>query len=73
MSDEREDPRGAVNEPTTMRLRAVEGTEPVEAVHESDHLLTKAEDADYVAGIIAAWAASRSVLRAPLLPALRGD
>ena len=43
MSDEREDPRGAVPEPTTMRLRAVEGTEPVETVHESDHVLTKAD------------------------------
>src|SRR6478736_7213978 len=33
MSDEREDPRGAVPEPTTMRLQAVQ---------ESDHVLTKA-------------------------------
>jgi len=41
MSDEREDPRGP--EPTTMRLRAVEGAEPVEAVHESDHVLTKSD------------------------------
>jgi len=43
MSDEREDPRGAVPEPTTMRLQAVQGTEPVETVHESDHVLTKAD------------------------------
>src|SRR6476661_4612169 len=41
MSDEREDPRGP--EPTTMRLRAVEGAEPSEAVHESDHVLTKSD------------------------------
>ena len=45
MSDEREDPRGAVPEPTTMRLQAVQGTEPVETVHESDHVLTKADHA----------------------------
>ena len=43
MSDEREDPRGAVSEPTTMRLQAIQGTEPVETVHESDHVLTKAD------------------------------
>ena len=43
MSDEREDPRGAVPEPTTMRLQAVEGAEPAEAVHESDHVLTKSD------------------------------
>ena len=43
MSDEREDPRGPVPEPTTMRLRAVEGAEPAEAVHESDHVLTKSD------------------------------
>ena len=43
MSDEREDPRGAVPEPTTMRLQAVQGSEQAEAVHESDHVLTKAD------------------------------
>ena len=43
MSDERDDPRGAVPEPTTMRLQAVEGTEQAETVHESDHVLTKAD------------------------------
>ncbi len=41
MSDEREDPRGP--EPTTMRLRAVQGTEPHEQVSETDHVLTKAD------------------------------
>src|SRR5688572_650442 len=41
MSDEREDPRGP--EPTTMRLRAVQGTEPREQVSETDHVLTKAD------------------------------
>ena len=34
MSDEREDPRGP--EPTTMRLQAVQGSEPPEPVSESD-------------------------------------
>ena len=43
MSDERDDPRGAVPEPTTMRLQAVEGTGQAETVHESDHVLTKAD------------------------------
>jgi pSer/pThr/pTyr-binding forkhead associated (FHA) protein len=43
MSDEREDPRGAVPEPTTMRLRAVGGAEPVETASESDHVLTKSD------------------------------
>ena len=43
MSDERDDPRGAVPEPTTMRLQAVQGTEQAETVHESDHVLTKAD------------------------------
>src|SRR4051794_19242775 len=43
MSDEREDPRVAGGEPTTMRLQAVQGTEQPEAVHESDHVLTKAD------------------------------
>jgi pSer/pThr/pTyr-binding forkhead associated (FHA) protein len=41
MSDEREDPRGP--EPTTMRLQAVQGTEPREQVSETDHVLTKAD------------------------------
>ena len=41
MSDEREDPRGP--EPTTMRLQAVQGTEPHEQVSETDHVLTKAD------------------------------
>jgi pSer/pThr/pTyr-binding forkhead associated (FHA) protein len=41
MSDEREDPRGP--EPTTMRLQAVQGTEPREPVSETDHVLTKAD------------------------------
>ena len=40
MSDEREDPRGP--EPTTMRLRAVQGEQP-ETVSETDHVLTKAD------------------------------
>ena len=43
MSDEREGPSGAVPEPTTMRLQAVQGAEPAEPVHESDHVLTKAD------------------------------
>lgn len=43
MSDEREGQQGAAPEPTTMRLRAVEGAEPVEASHESEHVLTKAD------------------------------
>src|SRR6476646_8083049 len=43
MSDEREDPRGAVPEPTTMRLQAVGGTEQAEPVSESDHVLTKSD------------------------------
>ena len=43
MTDEREDSRGAVPEPTTMRLRAVEGAEPVEPVSESDHVLTRSD------------------------------
>ena len=43
MSDEREDPRGAVPEPTTMRLQAIEGTEQAEPVAESDHVLTKSD------------------------------
>jgi pSer/pThr/pTyr-binding forkhead associated (FHA) protein len=42
MSDEREG-QGAAPEPTTMRLRAVEGAEPAEAPHESEHVLTKAD------------------------------
>ena len=41
MSDEREDPRGP--EPTTMRLRAVQGAEQPETVSETDHVLTKAD------------------------------
>jgi pSer/pThr/pTyr-binding forkhead associated (FHA) protein len=41
MSDEREDPRGP--EPTTMRLQAIQGTEPREQVSETDHVLTKAD------------------------------
>jgi pSer/pThr/pTyr-binding forkhead associated (FHA) protein len=41
MSDEREDPRGP--EPTTMRLQAVQGSEPPEPVSESDHVLTRAD------------------------------
>jgi pSer/pThr/pTyr-binding forkhead associated (FHA) protein len=41
MSDEREDPRGP--EPTTMRLQAIQGTEPREKVSETDHVLTKAD------------------------------
>ena len=43
MSDEREGQQGAAPEPTTMRLQAVEGTEPAETVHESDHVLTKSD------------------------------
>ena len=43
MSDEREGQQGAAPEPTTMRLRAVEGAEPAEAPHESEHVLTKAD------------------------------
>ena len=43
MTDEREDPHGVVPEPTTMRLRAVEGSEPMEPVAESDHVLTKSD------------------------------
>jgi pSer/pThr/pTyr-binding forkhead associated (FHA) protein len=41
MSDEREDPRGP--EPTTMRLQAIQGSEPREQVSETDHVLTKAD------------------------------
>jgi pSer/pThr/pTyr-binding forkhead associated (FHA) protein len=41
MSDEREDPRGP--DPTTMRLRAVQGAEQAEPVSETDHVLTKAD------------------------------
>jgi pSer/pThr/pTyr-binding forkhead associated (FHA) protein len=41
MSDEREDPRGP--DPTTMRLRAVQGAEQTEPVSETDHVLTKAD------------------------------
>ncbi len=44
MSDEREEPRVAPHEPTTMRLRAVEGAEPAEPqVSESEHVLTRAD------------------------------
>ena len=43
MSDERENAPGAVPEPTTMRLQAVEGAERAEAVHEAEHVLTKAD------------------------------
>ncbi|MEO5609884.1 MAG: FHA domain-containing protein [Ornithinibacter sp.] len=43
--DEREDPRGGVPDPTTMRLQAVGGAETVEPVSESDHVLTKADHA----------------------------
>jgi pSer/pThr/pTyr-binding forkhead associated (FHA) protein len=43
MSDEREEPRGVAHEPTTMRLRAVEGAETPEPVSESDHVLTRAD------------------------------
>jgi pSer/pThr/pTyr-binding forkhead associated (FHA) protein len=46
MSDEPGGPRGAVPEPTTMRLQAVQpgqGAEPPEPVHESEHVLTKAD------------------------------
>ncbi|NHA70000.1 FHA domain-containing protein [Phycicoccus flavus] len=42
-SDEREDQRGAVPEPTTMRLQAVEGTTRVEPQQEGEHVLTKAD------------------------------
>jgi pSer/pThr/pTyr-binding forkhead associated (FHA) protein len=41
MSDERQDPRGP--EPTTMRLQAIQGSEPREQVSETDHVLTKAD------------------------------
>src|SRR3954449_10617144 len=43
MTDEREEPRVAAHEPTTMRLRAVEGAETPEPVSESDHVLTRAD------------------------------
>ena len=43
MSDEREEPRVAPHEPTTMRLRAVEGAETPEPVSESEHVLTRAD------------------------------
>ena len=43
MTDEREEPRVAAHEPTTMRLRAVEGAETPEPVSESDHVLTKSD------------------------------
>jgi pSer/pThr/pTyr-binding forkhead associated (FHA) protein len=46
MSDEPVDPAGPVPEPTTMRLQAVrqgQGVEPSEPVHESEHVLTKAD------------------------------
>src|SRR5215203_1077747 len=43
MGDERENAPGAVPEPTTMRLQAVEGAERADAVHEPEHVLTKAD------------------------------
>ena len=43
MTDEREEPRAAPHEPTTMRLRAVEGAETPERVSESEHVLTRAD------------------------------
>ncbi|GAA4405425.1 hypothetical protein GCM10023168_19080 [Fodinibacter luteus] len=43
MTDEPVDPKGAVPEPTTMRLQAVQGVEPSETVPESEHVLTKAD------------------------------
>jgi pSer/pThr/pTyr-binding forkhead associated (FHA) protein len=43
MSDEREDAKGAVPEPTTMRLQAVRGADQAETVQETDHVLTKAD------------------------------
>jgi pSer/pThr/pTyr-binding forkhead associated (FHA) protein len=43
MTDEREEPRAAPHEPTTMRLRPVEGAETPEPVSESEHVLTRAD------------------------------
>ncbi|WP_377642459.1 FHA domain-containing protein [Oryzobacter terrae] len=61
MSDEREDPQ--VPEPTTMRLQAVQGAEPVEQVAETDHVLTKADLATVEA--LRAGTALLVVLRGP--------
>ncbi len=43
--DEREDPRGDVPDPTTMRLQAVGKPEKTDPVPDSDHVLTKADHA----------------------------
>jgi pSer/pThr/pTyr-binding forkhead associated (FHA) protein len=45
MSDEREGQEPGAPEPTTMRLRAVEGAEQAEGPHESEHVLTRADHA----------------------------
>jgi pSer/pThr/pTyr-binding forkhead associated (FHA) protein len=61
MSDEREGRQ--VPEPTTMRLQAVQGAEPVEQVAETDHVLTKADLATVEA--LRAGTALLVVLRGP--------
>ena len=61
MSDEREGRQ--VPEPTTMRLQAVQGAEPVELVAETDHVLTKADLATVEA--LRAGTALLVVLRGP--------
>ena len=61
MSDEREGPQ--VPEPTTMRLQAVQGAQPVEQVAETDHVLTKADLATVEA--LRAGTALLVVLRGP--------
>ncbi len=61
MSDEREGPQ--VPEPTTMRLQAIQGAQPVEQVAETDHVLTKADLATVEA--LRAGTALLVVLRGP--------